>query len=390
MKAINQSDLDFMRHALALAKQGEFTVHPNPRVGCVLVQNHQIVGEGIHWKTGSFHAECHALQQAQEKAFGATCYVTLEPCAHQGRTGPCVNALIESGVSTVVIASIDPNPLVAGKGVQALEAAGVKVHVGLLKEEAQDLNRGFYSRMLRGRPYIRAKMGMSLDGRIAMASGESQWITSDASRATAHLWRARSGAILTTNKTVNRDNCRLTVRNTSAFAKLPQGINFVQPLRVVVDSDLSVSPKADIFQQPGKTVIAISDKVSSLNLQTWLAQLGEHQERLEYIVSAQKHGHIDITAVLHWLGMREINDVLVEAGSTFTGALLQAGLIDELLVFIAPKFLGQDALPMINLPGLIHLSEHVAGSFEQVQQLGTDLHVVVKLSDFGSVEHDNS
>ncbi len=370
----------FMQEALSLAKKGEFTCAPNPCVGCVIVQNNEIVGRGWHQKTGEAHAEIHALAQAQEKARGATCYVTLEPCVHQGRTGPCVTALIQAGIKRVVVATLDPNPLMAGKGVQALQAAGIAVEVGLLEQEAVQLNQGFFSRMVRKRPFVRAKIASSLDGRIAMANGESQWITSMDARQDGHTWRAKSCAILTGRETVKKDNCRLTARDFHG--------DFRAPIRMVADTQLQVSPTAALFQEPGPVIVALSEKVSLTQQQTWLTSVAN--ENVRCLPLPEKNAKIDLHALLCWLGGQEINHLLVEAGPTLTGALLQAGLIDELLIYIAPKFLGEEGIAMVKLPGFRQLSEHIPGTFATIDGIGPDLRVVVKTSDFARFGHDAS
>lgn len=373
------SDLAFMQRALALAQQGEFTAHPNPCVGCVLVRDNQIVGEGLHWQAGLMHAECEALAQAQEKALGATCYVTLEPCVHVGRTGPCVQALIKAQVKEVVIATLDPNPLMAGKGVLALKAAGIAVQVGLLEKEAQALNIGFFSRMLRQRPFVRAKIAMSLDGRIAMAGGESQWITALPARERGQVWRARSGAIITGRHTVMKDNCRLTVRQDTLFQHLPAQISFKQPLRIVIDSDLTSDPRAAIFQQPGKTLVAIREK-NSQRQTDWLKQVDP--EKVGIVVLPEKDQHIDLQALMHFLAQQQINDVLIEGGSQLMGALLEADLIDELLLFVAPIILGATALPLAQIT-LDQLSQQFKGDFTELTTIGSDVFMKVRMNDFG-------
>lgn len=373
------SDQVFMQRALDLAKRGEFTAHPNPCVGCVLVRAGEIVGEGLHWQAGMPHAECEALAQAQARAQGATCYVTLEPCSHVGRTGPCVESLIKAKVKKVMIATLDPNPLVAGKGVAALKQAGITVEVGLLQAQAQALNIGFFSRMLRQRPFVRAKIAMSLDGRMAMASGESQWITSTESRTLGHLLRARSGAILTGCQTVKKDNCRLTVRHETLWDQLPSHIHFPQPLRVIVDSGLTVDPRAQIFQQPGKTLIAISESHAHRQ-QDWLAQVNNPQVAIK--VLPQRAQHIDLIALMQFLSDLEINDLLVESGPQLISALLQQALIDELRIFMAPKILGASAMPLTALD-LTQLHEHLPGQFAEVMPLKDDIAMVVRMNDFG-------
>jgi diaminohydroxyphosphoribosylaminopyrimidine deaminase/5-amino-6-(5-phosphoribosylamino)uracil reductase len=332
----------FMERALDLAKQGEYTVRSNPLVGCVLVKNGEIVGEGLHWQEGQAHAEVEALRMAREHAKDAICYVTLEPCSHTGRTGPCVEALIKAGIKEVVFAVRDPDPRVNGKGIAVLQAAGITVREGLLEKEAREINKGFFSRILRKRPYVRAKMAISLDGRVAMKDGESQWITSNEARQDVHHWRAKSGAILTSGKTVERDQARLTVRDITL--PIPSHIGFEPPLRVILDRSGRVSPDAPIFQAPG---------------------------RVEHIVKG------DFDVVLSKLQDAQINYLWVEAGPTFMGALLEADLIDEWIVYMAPKWLGHEAMPMIYIPGLNRLSEAIQGQFKEVKTIGNDLRISI-------------
>jgi diaminohydroxyphosphoribosylaminopyrimidine deaminase/5-amino-6-(5-phosphoribosylamino)uracil reductase len=371
-------DLMIMQRALAHAQQGQWSSRPNPMVGCILVKNGEIISEGLHWQAGKPHAECEALSQT-DAALGATCYVTLEPCAHHGRTPPCVNALIEAGITRCVIACEDPNPRVAGRGIKALKEAGISVDVGLCKQEAKALNIGFFSRMQRRRPYVRAKIAMSLDGKVAMQSGESQWISNASSRLKGQAWRARSGAVITTQATMAQDNCRLTVRGEALPTS--EQFNFVQPMRVVIDSHLKTAPSAQMMSEPGETYIAISNQVEDVRQSAW-----PHAGHL--IAFPTLNGHVDFQEVLHWLGEREINDVLIEAGPTFVGAMLQANLIDELLVFIAPKLLGQNAVAMANLGPINALQDHLALAFKTVEILDGDIAITAKVSKFGE-DHDN-
>lgn len=364
MKSLNQ-DITYMQKALAMALEGQYTAHPNPMVGCVIVKDNVVLAKGAHYKAGQAHAEINALKQAN--AEGATCYVTLEPCAHTGKTGPCVNALIEAKVKRVVIANIDPNPLVKGKGIEALLKAGIDVHIGVLEKEAAQLNKGFYSRVIRQRPYVRAKIGMSLDGKVAMISGESQWITSTESRENAHRWRAKSGAIITGSNTVLADDCRLTVRNIEAL-KVKEN-TFSQPLRVVIDSQLRVPSDKAIFSQEGTTLIATTKNNATTNAQD------------NVVVLPSKEGKIDLNALMQFLAEKEINDVLVEAGPTLIGALLKQGLIDELLVYIAPLIMGNDARSFATLSGFDKLANCLKGSFSTVEKNEHDLFAVLKLTE---------
>jgi len=368
-----KSDSFYMQRALSLAEKGQFTARPNPCVGCVIVRDDEIVGEGTHWRAGGAHAEKEALLQAKAKAKGATAYITLEPCVHEGRTAPCLPALVKKQLRRVVIANLDPNPRVNGQGVRALKEAGIAVEVGLLAAQARTLNQGFFSRMMRKRPYVRAKIAMSIDGRIATKTGASQWITSLASQKEGHLWRARSGAILTGSQTVKQDNCRLNVRHVD-FA-LPPKVRFEPPWRVVVDSGLSVASDAAIFHQPGQPVIATVKSADG----HWSRA---RSSKVTLIRLSEKAGRVDLAELLSWLAMYEVNDVLVEAGPTLVGALLKERLIDELLIYAAPTLLGHEGLAIAHLPGICSLKDRIMGRFNQAEHIGEDVRLNLKLSEF--------
>jgi diaminohydroxyphosphoribosylaminopyrimidine deaminase/5-amino-6-(5-phosphoribosylamino)uracil reductase len=337
-------DQDFMQRCFQLAERGRHTCRPNPVVGCVIAHGDRVVGEGWHAVAGQGHAEVVALQQAGEAARAATVYVSLEPCAHQGRTGPCAEALVRAGVAEVVYGMQDPNPLVAGKGLGILQAAGIRVRGPLLQAEAEQLNPGFNQRMRLGRPWLRCKVGMSLDGRTAMASGESQWITGPESRADVQQWRARSCAILTGSGTVLADDPQLNVR-------LPD-YRGPQPLRVVVDSQGRVPATARLCTDGGPLLLATGKDFPGAD------------------------GRVDLAALLrHLAAERHCNEVLVEAGPALTGALLQAGLVDELLLYVAPSLLGHEARPLAWLPGLQQLSQRLQLEFRDVAMLGKDCRI---------------
>jgi len=355
----------YMARALRLAEQGMFTTHPNPRVGCVIVRDGEIVGEGFHYRAGEPHAEVHALRMAGEKARGATAYVTLEPCSHHGRTPPCCDALINAGVARVVAAMQDPNPQVAGRGLYRLQQAGIEVSHGVMMNDAEALNRGFLKRMRTGFPWIQLKMGASLDGRTAMASGESQWITSPASRRDVQRLRAQSHAILTSSATVLADDPALTVRWNELGEETQQRYperELRQPLRIVIDSKHRVTPAHRIVNQPGET---------------WLARPHADQqvwpEGVEQFVVPEHNGQLDLVLMMMQLGKRQINSLWVEAGPTLAGALLQAGLVDELIVYVAPKLLGDDARGLCRLPGLERLADAPALKFSEIRQVGPDV-----------------
>lgn len=350
-----------MARALRLAQRGLYTTTPNPRVGCVIVRDGKIVGEGWHERTGEPHAEVHALRAAGDRARGATAYVTLEPCSHHGRTPPCADALIAAGMTRVVAAMQDPNPEVAGQGAEKLRAAGIAVEAGLMEAEARELNIGFVSRMTRGRPWVRAKIAASLDGRTALNNGVSQWITGADARRDAHAWRARSCAMLTGIGTVREDDPRLTVRDIETTR---------QPLRVVVDSKLGISLSAKILEG-GNTLIAsaIEDKAKIAALE----QLGT-----QVVVLPNAQGKVDLSALLNALAQRGINEVTVEAGPKLNGSLLREGCIDELLIYQAPVLLGEAARGMFNLPELTSLSEKRELTVIERRVIGQDLRLVAR------------
>lgn len=355
----------YMARALKLAQQGRFTTHPNPRVGCVIVRDGEIVGEGFHYRAGEPHAEVHALRMAGDRARGATAYVTLEPCSHHGRTPPCCEALIAAGVARVVAAMQDPNPQVAGRGLYRLQQEGIEVSHGLMMSEAETLNKGFLKRMRTGFPYVQLKLGASLDGRTAMANGESQWITSAQARRDVQLLRAQSHAILTSSATVLADDPALTVRweelNADTQALYPQE-NVRQPVRIVVDSQNRVTPQHRISQQAGETWFART----KADDRTWPQSVRE-------IIVPEHNGHADLVTLMMLLGKQQINSVWVEAGANLAGALLQAGLVDELIIYLAPKLLGSDARGLCVLPGLSALADAPQFKFNEIRQVGPDV-----------------
>ncbi|WP_374256481.1 bifunctional diaminohydroxyphosphoribosylaminopyrimidine deaminase/5-amino-6-(5-phosphoribosylamino)uracil reductase RibD [Yokenella regensburgei] len=355
----------YMARALKLAQRGRFTTHPNPNVGCVIVKDGVVVGEGFHYRAGEPHAEVHALRMAGDKAKGATAYVTLEPCSHHGRTPPCCEALIAAGVSRVVAAMQDPNPQVAGRGLHRLKEEGIDVSHGLMMSEAELLNKGFLKRMRTAFPYIQLKLGASLDGRTAMASGESQWITSPAARRDVQRLRAQSHAILTTAATVLADDPALTVRwdelNPDTQAIYPREA-LRQPLRIVLDRLGQVTPEHRIVQQSGETWIVHSQEDNR-----------EWPENVRALKVPEHNGHLDLVLLMMQLGKAQINSLWVEAGPTLAGALLQAGLVDELVVYLAPKLLGNDARGLFVLPGLEKLRDAPQLQFSQIRQVGPDL-----------------
>ncbi|MCW8825888.1 MAG: bifunctional diaminohydroxyphosphoribosylaminopyrimidine deaminase/5-amino-6-(5-phosphoribosylamino)uracil reductase RibD [Gammaproteobacteria bacterium] len=350
-------DRAYMARALQLAERGLFTTHPNPRVGCVIVKEGQIVGEGWHQKAGAPHAEINALNLAGDKAQGATAYVTLEPCSHHGKTPPCADALIKAGISRVVVAMEDPNPQVAGSGIAKLQEANIEVTVGLLESEARELNPGFILRMSVGRPFVRCKMAMSLDGRTAMASGESQWITGGDARDDGQRLRARSSAIMTGVGTVLADDPQMTVRL--------EGETVETPLRIVLDPHLSTPISAKILQGDAATLIVTA--VDEPGIQQQFEEAG-----IEVISVPGRNETIDLAALMLILAEREINEIHLEAGATLSGAMLHEGLIDELNIYMASKLMGSNARALFNTPGLDILADAVELDIIDIRPVGVD------------------
>jgi diaminohydroxyphosphoribosylaminopyrimidine deaminase / 5-amino-6-(5-phosphoribosylamino)uracil reductase len=334
----NEQDVSHMRQALALAERGLFTTTPNPRVGCVIVREHQVVGQGWHVRAGEPHAEVHALAEAGEQARGATAYITLEPCSHSGRTGPCSQALIQAGVASVVAAMEDPNPLVSGQGLAQLRDAGIEVRCGLLADEAAALNVGFVARMKRGRAWVRAKSAISIDGYIALPNGQSQWLTDAASRADGHAWRARACAVITGIGTFLKDRPLLTVREVMTSR---------QPLRVVIDARLQAEADMPFFHDPAPALVVCTidpDGPEHRQRADHLRRLGVEVIRLPS-ACGEPGRPVALTALVDLLTERGMNELHLEAGSRMTGAFLQAGLLDEWLIYQAPIFLGA-GMPM--------------------------------------------
>jgi diaminohydroxyphosphoribosylaminopyrimidine deaminase/5-amino-6-(5-phosphoribosylamino)uracil reductase len=354
------ADHQYMAQALRLAEQGLYTTAPNPRVGCVIVKDGVVIGEGAHLRAGEPHAEVMALRaagkQAPEKIYGADVYVTLEPCSHHGRTPPCADALINAGVKRVVAAMQDPNPQVAGSGLARLAASGIEVASGLMEAQARELNPGFISRMTRGLPYVRSKIAASLDGRTALANGVSQWITGEAARLDVQHWRARSCAIMTGVCTVLADDPNMNVRTLDIGR---------QPLRVVVDSRLRISPQANILKG-GNTLVAYASDPD--NKAPALQQAGA-----ELLLLPDAGGRVHLKNLLQELAKREINEILVEAGQGFNGALLEQNLIDEFLLYYAAVLMGGEAKGMFAMPALTEMSQRTQLEIMDLRQVGSDI-----------------
>ena len=351
MSELNQDQI-WMRRAIELASQGQYSTKPNPNVGCVIVKDDVIVGEGFHPKAGQPHAEVFAMRQAGKQARGATAYVTLEPCAHYGRTPPCAKGLVEAGVAKVIVACPDPNPLVAGKGVQILKDAGIDVEVGICEDKAHPLNYGFLKAMATGMPYVRLKIASSLDGRTAMASGESKWITGTEARQDVQHWRAISGAVITGIDTVLVDDCQLNVRSLNGVDDIN---SIVQPKRIILDRQGRLPLTAKILENPETVMVMGPYRQELAALGVTQLEIQSLQELLKQLV--QQH---------------QIYDVMVEAGATLSTAFLQAGLVDELISYVAPTLLGQTARSMFNAE-FSRMAEQLRFKLQDVTRLGDDV-----------------
>lgn len=362
-------DTAFMQLALDLAKQGEFTTTPNPSVGCVLVKDGEVVGKGFHAKAGEPHAEVMALREAGENARGATAYVTLEPCSHFGRTPPCAKGLVEAGVSKVIAAMCDPNPQVAGKGLQILSDAGIESAVGLLEENAEQLNKGFLKRMRTGKPFVQLKLAMSIDGKTAMASGESKWITGAQARADVQQYRAKASAILSTSQTVLADDPSLNVR----WEELPSDVKadypqekLRQPVRVILDSSHKVRSDFKVFSTESPVWLVGEDDYPLTGFPVFT----------EYLQLDRNQGETRLQALMTELGKRQINTLWVEAGATLAGALIAENLVDELIIYMAPKLLGDQARDLCHLPNLTQLADAPLWQLQSCEPVGDDLKLI--------------
>jgi len=359
------SDLEGMQLALQWAKKGLYTTSPNPRIGCVIVRDGEVIGEGVTQAAGQDHAEIQAMKDAQRRGNdvrGATAYVTLEPCNHHGRTPPCSHALVRAGLGRVVAAMEDPNPLVAGQGMATLAAAGIQTSSGLLADEAHEMNIGFFKRMKTGLPWVRMKVAASLDGMTALHNGKSQWITGAQARADGHAWRARTCAILTGIGTVKADDPQLNVRE----VKTPR-----QPRRIVIDSKLEISPQARILEGGNTLIVAAAhDEAKEAVLRG---------KGAEILVLPNAHGKVDLPELMRELGRRQVNEVHVEAGTKLNGSLIREGCVDELLVYLAPMLIG-DAQGMFALPQLAELAGAKRLKFHEVTQVGDDLRILARFN----------
>jgi diaminohydroxyphosphoribosylaminopyrimidine deaminase/5-amino-6-(5-phosphoribosylamino)uracil reductase len=383
-EAMCLDDEHWMEQAIELARCGLYTTHPNPRVGCVIVKDGKLVGKGFHFRAGEAHAEVHALRDAGEEAKGATAYVTLEPCSHFGRTPPCCDALIEGGVSRVVAAMQDPNPEVAGQGLKRIKQAGISVASGVLEQDARTLNPGFLKRMEAGLPFVRVKQAMSLDGRTAMASGESKWITGPQARSDVQRLRAMSDTIITGVDSIIHDDSSLTVRESEVGLSpdLAKEVTKKQPLRVILDSHLRIPETSKILSLEGETLVVCCEGTSS-EKQAAIQNLGA-TVWVQPAVLGSNSQQIDLTLLLERLVQeRAINEVLVEAGASLSAGFMNAGLVDECWTYIAPKLMGSSARPLMSIT-MDTMSEAIPLSFDQVCMLGEDIKVISKSALSGS------
>lgn len=374
MSLFYPEDLNYMARAIRLAERGRFTTSPNPCVGCVIVKNEQIIGEGFHVQAGGPHAEINALAQVEHNGFsaqGATAYVTLEPCSHTGKTPPCATALINAGVAKVVVGMEDPNPLVSGRGIQMLRDAGIQVQQGCLEASCEQINPGFNKRMRHKRPFVQVKLACSLDGRTAMASGESKWITSYQARKDVQFYRAKACAILTGSGTVLADNPQMNVRE-SDFMPADYPIdNIRQPAKIIIDNQSQLTPDLNIFAGQTPVYLVNNQAKAASAQQNW-------PEQVEQIELSGNDHNIDLSALMQALGERQMNHIWVEAGAKLAGALIQQGLVDELIIYQAAKLMGENTKGLLDVPSLTRLNQAVEWQYKDVRQVGPDLRLTLR------------
>lgn len=372
MKFTSQ-DHQMMQKAILLAKQGIYTTAPNPNVGCVLVKNGQIIGEGAHLKAGEPHAEVHALRQAGDNAKDSTAYVTLEPCSHYGRTPPCAEGLIKAGVSKVICAMVDPNPQVAGRGLAMLNAAGIETASGLLETDARALNTSFLQRMETGKPFVQLKMAASLDGKTALENGESQWITSKEARQDVQRYRAQAGAILSTSKTVIEDNASLNVRWDDLPISIQESYSkevLRQPLRIILDRQHQLTPELKLFMTEGE-VTTVSSQFSH--------PITPQENHLHCNVGDDEQ--LILSEVMDKIVQEyNVNHIWVEAGATLAASMIKANLVDELIIYLAPKLMGADGRSLLNIVGLKAMSEAIDLDISDIRMVGKDIRITAKIA----------
>lgn len=376
--AFSQADHQFMQRAITLAKKGCFTTTPNPNVGCVIVKNNEVVGEGFHLQAGCAHAEVNALAQAGEQAKGATAYVTLEPCSHQGRTPPCANALINAQVARVVCAMEDPNPQVSGKGLALLRQAGIVAQSGLLHAQAEQINLGFLKRMRTGLPYVTCKLAASLDGKTALKNGQSKWITSKAARQDVQHYRASQCAILSGADTVIADNARLNVRQSELNLPDYPLKQVRQPTRIIIDSQQRLTPDMALFSIASPIILVRTAVDNNLQWPHYVQQL---------VMPVNTQQKVDLTALIQHLGQQGFNHVWLEAGATLAGEMTKLGLIDSYLIYLAPKLMGEQGKSLVNLGDFSTVEQVPQLVFEQLTQVGEDIRLTAVLAAKNGTHH---
>ncbi|WP_343188529.1 bifunctional diaminohydroxyphosphoribosylaminopyrimidine deaminase/5-amino-6-(5-phosphoribosylamino)uracil reductase RibD [Buchnera aphidicola (Neophyllaphis varicolor)] len=365
------NDIIYMKKALMLAKKGQFSAAPNPNVGCVIVKNGKIIGEGWHIRQGEPHAEINALKKLTENAYGATVYINLEPCSHFGYTPPCCKSLVLAGIKRIVIAMIDPNPLVSGKGIKYMKKHGISISCGLMKKEAESINKGFNKRMKTGLPWIQLKMASSIDGKISMSDGNSKWISSVESRKDVQYFRAKNQVILSTSKTIIKDNPSLNVRYSDMNQKTQSyflNAKIKQPIRLIIDSNNHIKPFHNVIQTQGKVL---------------LARLKPDKEKWpkntkQIIIDKDNNNKIDLLSLIYKLGSKKVNNVWVEAGSQLAGSLINIKLVDELIIYLSPKILGEKSKDIFTLKKTLKISETIDFRFKKIKRIGKDLRIILK------------
>ncbi|CAL4324558.1 Riboflavin biosynthesis protein RibD [Buchnera aphidicola (Eriosoma grossulariae)] len=361
------NDIFYMKEALKLAEKGKLTTAPNPNVGCIIVKNKKIIGMGWHKKPGDLHAEIIAINMAKENTFGSTAYVTLEPCNHYGKTPPCCQKLLTSGIQRIVIATIDPNPKVSGKGIDFLKKNGIIINYGIMEKEAKEINKNFFKRMKTGLPWTQLKLGVSLDGRIALNNGESKWITSHTSRKDVHKFRSQNQVILSSSKTIINDNPLLNVRYKNINENKEMEI-INQPIRIIIDSKNKIQPNHPTIKMSKNKIWLIRIKKDN---QQW-------PNHVKQIISCQIKKKIDLLKLLLLIGKNEINSVWIEAGSSLSGSLIEKNLIDELILYMSPKLLGQTAKPMFIFKKFLKINQTTQFLFHKIDQFNTDIRIILR------------
>lgn len=380
MTTFSAQDYQYMQRAILLAKRAHYTTSPNPRVGCVLVNDNKIVGEGYHVKAGQGHAEVNALKQAGALAKNATAYVTLEPCSHYGRTPPCAEGLIKAGVKHVIAAMVDPNPQVSGNGLKMLAVAGITIQQGLLEQEARDLNVGFIQLMTTQLPYVRCKLAASIDGKTAMSNGESKWITSPEARRNVQRLRAQSCVVVSGAGSVLFDNAKMNVRwsELGHLKQLYTKASLRQPIRAIIDSQNRLSPALALFKIESPIIIFTHNIENTHKWPYFVEHISVPFAK--NLTEGHVKSKLDLKAILSILGKRGLNDVLIESGAQLAGAFVEQNLVDELILFQAPKLMGADGKGLLNMPNVKALSQAKKLTFSDIRMVGEDIRITAKIN----------